>query len=75
METTVSKRISIDPRVCHGKPGVTGTRVPVRTVVGALAAGQGVAGLLEDVPTPTEADIQACLSFADRPAQSEMSAA
>lgn len=75
MKTTVSEPISIDPRVYHGKPVVTVTRGPVRTVVGALAAGQGVAGLLEDSPTLTEADIQASLSFAGRPAQSEMSAA
>lgn len=75
MKTTVSERISIDPRICHGKPVVTGTRVQVSNVVGALAAGQGVAALLEDYPTLTESDIQACLSFAGRLAQFEMSVA
>ena len=75
MKTTVSERISIDPRVCHGKPVVTGTRVLVGNVVGALAAGQSAASLLEDYPGLTEADIQACLAFAGRLAQFEMNVA
>ena len=75
MKTTVSERISIDPQVCHGKPVVTGTRVPVGNVVSALSAGQTVASVLEDYPSLTEADVQACLAFAGRLAQFEMSVA
>jgi uncharacterized protein (DUF433 family) len=75
MKTIVSARISIDPGICHGKPVVTGTRVPVGNVVGALAAGQPIAAVLEDYPTLTEADVQACLTFAGRLAQFEMSVA
>jgi uncharacterized protein (DUF433 family) len=73
MKTTVSDRISIDPLVCHGKPVVTGTRVPVGNVVGALSAGQSTASILEDYPTLTAVDVQACLAFAGRLAQFEMS--
>lgn len=72
MKTTVSERISIDPQVCHGKPVVTGTRVPVSNVVGALSAGQSIASILEDYPTLTEEDVRACLAFAGRLAQFEM---
>jgi uncharacterized protein (DUF433 family) len=72
MKTTVSERISIDAQVCHGKPVVTGTRVPVGNVVGALSAGQSIASVLEDYPTLTEADVHACLAFAGRLAQFEM---
>lgn len=32
-------RIEVDPVRCHGKPVIKGTRVLVRTVLGALAAG------------------------------------
>jgi uncharacterized protein (DUF433 family) len=32
-------RVVIDPAICHGKPVVRGTRVPVAIVVGSLAAG------------------------------------
>ncbi len=72
MKTIVSERISIDPQVCHGKPVVAGTRVLVANVVGALASGEGTAELLADYPMLSEADIQACLTFAGRLAQFEM---
>jgi uncharacterized protein (DUF433 family) len=32
-------RIAIDPDVCHGKPVIRGTRMPVTFVVGSLAGG------------------------------------
>ncbi len=55
---------SAQPAVCHGKPVVRGTRVPVANVVGAIAAGQSHAEILEDYPSLTGADIRACLEFA-----------
>ena len=54
----------MDPAVCHGKPVVHGTRVLVANVVGAIAAGQSHAEILEDYPSLTDADITACLAFA-----------
>ena len=75
MKTIVLERISIDPQVCHGKPVVTGTRVPVSNVIGALFSGQTIAAILEDYPTLTEADIAACLAFAGRLARFEMGVA
>ena len=41
-----------------------GTRVLVSNVIGAIAAGQSHAEILEDYPAITEADIRACLEFA-----------
>lgn len=64
MQTWLSDRIQLDPAVCHGKPVVRGTRVLVSNVIGAIAAGQSHAGILEDYPSITEADIRACLEFA-----------
>ncbi len=64
MTTWFSDRIQFDPVVCHGKPVVRGTRVFVANVVGALAAGQSPAEILEDYPALTETDIRACLDFA-----------
>ena len=64
MKTIISDRISIDAGVCHGKPVVTGTRVLVANVVGALAAGQTIASVLEDYPSLQEEDIRACLQYA-----------
>jgi len=33
----MNERILIDPRICHGKPVIRGTRVPVARVIGYLA--------------------------------------
>jgi uncharacterized protein (DUF433 family) len=64
MQTRLSNRVRLDPSVCHGKPVVSGTRVLVANVVGAIAAGQSHAEILQDYPSLTEADIRACLEFA-----------
>ena len=58
------ERISINPRICHGKPVIRGTRVLVSTVLGALAGGDSVADVLEDYPNIAREDIDAALGFA-----------
>jgi uncharacterized protein (DUF433 family) len=35
----MKERISIDPQICHGKPVIRGTRVPVARIIGYLAGG------------------------------------
>ena len=64
MQTWLSDRIQLESAVCHGKPVVRGTRVFVANVVGAVAAGQSHAEILEDYPALTEAEIRACPEFA-----------
>ena len=57
-------RIVIDAAICHGKPVVRGTRVPVAIVVGSLAGGM----TFEDVQREydlTANDIHAALRFAE----------
>ncbi len=44
----MTKGISIDPSVCHGKPVIKGTRVLVSTVLGALAGGDTYQMVEED---------------------------
>ncbi|MBI4700393.1 MAG: DUF433 domain-containing protein [Deltaproteobacteria bacterium] len=56
--------ISIDPRVCHGKPCVKGTRVMVWLVVQCLANGDTVEQILEAYPSLGREDVQACLAYA-----------
>ena len=55
--------ISINPAVCGGKPTVRGTRVPVETVLGALAAGDSVDEVCQAYAL-TEEQVRACLAFA-----------
>ena len=35
-------RITINPKVCHGKPVITCTRILVANIVGALAGGDSI---------------------------------
>jgi len=59
----VIDRVSIDPKVCHGKPVIRGTRVPVSIVVGSLAAGMSTAEVAGEYGVTGE-DMQAALEFA-----------
>ena len=57
-------RISIDPRICHGKPCIRGTRIFVSIILDNLAAGIAEAELLAAYPALTAQDIQAALVYA-----------
>lgn len=60
----MNDRVSIDARVCHGKPVIRGTRVLVSTILGALAGGDSIEDVLEDYANITEDDVRAALEFA-----------
>lgn len=60
----MGKGISSTATICHGKPVITGTRVLVSTILGALAGGDTVEMILEDYPGITREDIGAALEFA-----------
>lgn len=62
----MSERILINPDVCNGKPVVRGTRITVQTILGFLAAGDSIEEVLEEYPTLTRADVEACLDYASR---------
>lgn len=70
----MSPRLQIDPRICHGKPVIRGTRVLVSTILGALAAGDKVEVILEDYPSISEDDVAAALEFASRLSDYQISA-
>jgi uncharacterized protein (DUF433 family) len=57
-------RISVDPKICHGKPCIKGTRIMVSIVLDNLAAGEGVETILRSYPTLKAEDIQAALQYA-----------
>jgi len=57
------ERISVDPQICHGKPCIKGTRIPVFVILDALAAGMTHQEIMEEYPPVTEEDIQAALFY------------
>jgi len=59
----MNDQVVIDPKVCHGKPVLRGTRMPVSLVVGSLAGGMGFEEVEREYSL-TRAQIRAALKFA-----------
>lgn len=57
------KRISVDPKVCHGKPCIAGTRIPVHIILDLLGAGEAFENILAAYPHITRDDILACIQY------------
>ena len=60
------KRITINPKVCFGKPTIRNMRYPVEMILDLLTAGMTTKELLEDYPDLEREDIFACLAFASK---------
>jgi uncharacterized protein (DUF433 family) len=60
----IADRIEVDAGRCHGKPVIRGTRVMVRTVLGALAGGDTPERVAAAYDITVE-DVRAALSFAN----------
>ncbi len=56
--------ITLEPGKRSGHPCIRGLRITVYDVLSYLAAGMTVEEILADFPMLTQADIQACLSYA-----------
>ena len=61
-------RISIDSRICGGRPCIKGTRMRVSDIVDMLAHGVARDEVLNDFPYLKEEDISAALAYAARAA-------
>ncbi len=55
--------ISMDPDVRFGKPCITGTRIDVATIVGAIAAGETVESIVREYALTAE-QVRSALSYA-----------
>lgn len=58
------KRISVNLKVCHGKPCIKGTRIMVSILLDYLQAGESREEILRQYPTLNPADIDAALGYA-----------
>ena len=63
-------RIVIDPTICHGRPVIRGTRMPVTLVVGSLAGGMTFEEVQREYNLTAE-DIRAALKFVGDLAEQE----
>jgi uncharacterized protein (DUF433 family) len=58
------ERISINPKVCHGKPCIKGTRIMVSIILDYLKAGEDAQSILKASPSLKKEDIRAALAYA-----------
>jgi len=56
-------RISIDPKVCFGKPCIRGTRIWVSLLLDLLAGGATIEELLAEYPQMSEEGIRAAIAY------------
>lgn len=57
-------RIEVNPEVCGGKPVIRGTRILVRNILGMIAGGYTLGGILKSYPEVTREDVMAALQYA-----------
>lgn len=58
------ERISSDPDICHGKPCIKGTRIPVYLIISLVSEGMSVEEIINDYPSLTAEDIKAAIQYA-----------
>lgn len=63
-QDVVARRIVADHRIMAGTPCIRGTRIPVATVVGRIAAGYTIEGVTSEFPQLEAEDVRAALEFA-----------
>ncbi len=57
-------RISSDPDICHGKPCIKGTRIPVYLILSLVAEGVSVEDIIKDYPSLNAGDVKAAIKYA-----------
>lgn len=62
--TYIANRITVDERICNGKPTIRGIAITVKTVLEFLFAGESREEILHQYPDLTNEDLDACLEFA-----------
>ncbi len=56
--------ITVDPRICHGKACIKGTRIMVSVILDNVAAGMTREEIRRDYPSVSDEAIQAAIAYA-----------
>jgi uncharacterized protein (DUF433 family) len=59
----MNDHITIDPRICNGKPVISGTRIPVTVVLDQLAETGSVQEVLRRYPELSAEQVKAALEY------------
>jgi uncharacterized protein (DUF433 family) len=57
-------RVTVDPRVCTGKPCIRGTRIHIAIILDALAEGLTPEEIIDHYPSLKIEDIRAAVAYA-----------
>jgi len=57
-------RVTVDPKVCTGKPCIRGTRIYISIILDALAEGLTLDEIIDHYPSLTIDDIRAAVAYA-----------
>ena len=58
------ENVSVDPKICHGRPRIRGTRVMVSVILDNLAAGLTPDEIIRSYPTLRADHIKASIAYA-----------
>ena len=71
MKELIMERITLNPKVCKGRPTIRNMRFTVAQMLELLAAEMTIAEIMEDYPYIEKKDIHACLLYAARMASAQ----
>ena len=60
---TLLNRISVDPKICFGKPCIKETRIWVSLILDFLSNGMSVEEILIEYPQLKIDDVRACIAY------------
>lgn len=63
MDAELKQLISVNPRVCNGKPVLKGTRIPLIVILDQLSSGCSLDDLLRKYPELSQEQIQAVFKY------------
>ena len=58
------ERISVSPKICHGRPCIKGTRIMISMILDSLAEGLDEQKILKEYPSLRLEDIRAAIAYA-----------
>jgi uncharacterized protein (DUF433 family) len=65
-EDSLISRITVDPKICHGKPCIRGLRYPVEFLLELLSGGSTEEQILADYSDLEHDDLRAVYAYAAR---------
>ncbi|MBF0465410.1 MAG: DUF433 domain-containing protein [Nitrospirae bacterium] len=68
----IIERVKSDPKICSGKPCISGTRIPVHMILDLLSSRESFEDIKKAYPNIEDEDIMECLNYASMLADEEV---